>query len=236
VIELAHASRHLVVAIKPSGLLTTGEGDSLTRRLQEQLGVKLHASSRLDAEVSGLVTYARSKRGNAALGEARQRGEYQREYLGLCAAEPDPAAGIWDAPIAIDPRDRRLRLALGEGERGEGERAAQTRFSVRASCADGAALRLEPLTGRTHQLRVHAARAGVPLLGDHRYGGPKRVVLGNGRVVRAARVMLHCLRVRVPDAEGGWLSLVSEPPADLSRLWVSLGGVAAELTARRETR
>ena len=233
-ITLIHESRHLVVADKPSGLTTTAPsgGDSLTRRLQSQLGAKLHPTSRLDAEVTGLVTFARTKAAIAALQQARSDGRYHRRYLGLTAHAPTPASGEWRDSIAIDPRNRKLRIALTPGKPGQRVQTACTHYAVQVPLLGVVALRLEPQTGRTHQLRVHAARAGVPLLGDHRYGGVRRVVLEDGRVVRAKRVMLHCLRLRLPDVEGGTLQLVSPPHDDMTELWRALGGDVGGLRAR----
>lgn len=224
-IPVLHESQHLLVVRKPSGLSTTAPrgADSLTERLERQQRQRLHPTSRLDAEVTGLVTYARTKLGIAALKDARERGAYHREYVALASARPDADEGAWDASIAMHPRDRRLRVAVPEGGRGERLQTARTRWRVTETRAHATWLTLFPETGRTHQLRVHAAHAGLPLLGDHRYGGPKRVTLDDGRVVRAARVMLHCHRVRVPNAEGGEVDLVDPPPADFVALWEALG-------------
>ncbi len=234
VIELAHDSRHLVVAIKPSGLTTTSTArgaDSLTARLEAQLGARLHATSRLDRDVTGLVTFARTKRAIAALLDARERGVYRREYLGLASTAPDALEGSWDTAIGVDPRDRRQRVALEASQRGEGVRAASTRFVVCASAMGCVGLRLEPRTGRTHQLRVHAAHAGCPLLGDRRYGGAQRLILDDGRAVRVGRVMLHCLRLKLPDPDGGVVELQAGLPADLRRVWASAGGDVEALVA-----
>ncbi len=87
-------------------------------------------------------------------------------------------------------------------------------------------LALEPQTGRTHQLRVHAAAAGAALLGDVRYGGEKRVTLADGRVVTGRRVMLHCERLVLPDVVRGegTLTLTSPVPADFRQVFLALGG------------
>src|SRR5262249_7674470 len=92
-----------------------------------------------------------------------------------------------------------------------------------------AALLLRPETGRTHQLRVHAARAGSPLLGDKHYGGEQRRVLPDGRVLRAARVMLHSSRVRLSLAGAEPLTIDAPLPDDLGELWGKLGGEPAAL-------
>jgi len=234
VIELAHRDAHLVVALKPSGIATTapGRGDSLTRRLEAQVGHKLHPTSRLDAEVTGLVTFALTKVAIERLRRARAEGPYGRRYLALCRGAPAAPRGRWEASIAIDPRDRRLRVAVPAGGRGARLRHARSDYVLGARAgARAAALWLTPHTGRTHQLRVHAAHAGLPLLGDVRYGGPRRVALDDGRVVRAPRVMLHCARLRLPRVGGGELELWAEAPDDLRELWIALGGDAAALAS-----
>jgi hypothetical protein len=95
------------------------------------------------------------------------------------------------------------------------------------AAVDGAALLLLfPQTGRTHQLRVHAAHAGVPLLGDTLYGGPKRIVRPDGRVLTSRRVMLHCAEVTIPDPSRSepTLTFHSPLPHDMRQIWRALGG------------
>jgi 23S rRNA pseudouridine955/2504/2580 synthase/23S rRNA pseudouridine1911/1915/1917 synthase len=89
-----------------------------------------------------------------------------------------------------------------------------------------ALLAVSPATGRTHQIRVHASHAGAPLLGDTVYGGPARVTLPNGAVVALARVFLHAARVVVPSRSGAPLVVDAPLPAELERVWASLGGAA----------
>ena len=81
---------------------------------------------------------------------------------------------------------------------GRGERDAHTDYRVVEQTPVGSVFHLRPRTGRTHQLRVHAAKAGAPLFGDHAYGGERRLTLPDGRVLTARRVMLHCHRVSFP--------------------------------------
>ena len=227
---IAHEDRHLLVVVKPTGLATTAPrgGDSLTRRLEEARGVLLHPSSRLDAEVTGLVTYAKSKRAIAALKKVRAEGRYHRGYLAIAARAPHEREGVWEASIAIDPRDPKLRVVSETGERVQW---AKTSYRVREVLEHVSVLWLTPHTGRTHQLRVHAAHAGSPLLGDVRYGGQRRVVLPDGRVIAARRTMLHCTWLKLPAVEGrGALEIRAEVPRDMRALWTSLGGSEEALT------
>lgn len=224
-----HEDEDLLVMAKPSGVATTApsRSESFTERLESLRSERLHASSRLDREVSGIVTFARTKRGIAALDALRERGAYHRLYLALVGADL-PAEGVWDGPIEVDPKDRRLRrVALGNHGR-----AARTRFARHARAGGHTLLRLTPETGRTHQLRVHAAHAGAPILGDARYGGLKRVSDADGRVVRATRVMLHCATVTLEGmgAAGAALVLRAPIPDDLRAVHLALGGDGADLT------
>ncbi len=231
-IAIAHEDSDLLVAIKPTGLPTTAPegGDCLTRRLERSRGGPLHPSSRLDAEVTGLVTFAKTKRAIEALTRARREGRYGRGYLAITTRSITPETGVWDASIAIDPRDPRLRVALEPGRKGARVQRARSSYRVRASTPHGAVLWLTPHTGRTHQLRVHAAHAGAALFGDVRYGGDKRVTLEDGRVVSARRVMLHCAWLSLP----GELVLSAEVPEDMRRCWLGLGGSEAALAPRPE--
>ena len=226
-VRVAHRDEQLLVLVKPPGLPTTSPDarDCLVERARaiDPRAPRLHPSSRLDAEVSGLVTFARTRRATHALLAARRKGTYGRVYLGIASAAPEPESGTWDAAIGIDPDDKRLRKAGGRSARD-----ARTIYAVRELAPEGAALlELRPHTGRTHQLRVHAAHAGAPLLGDVLYGGPRRVVRPDGRVVTARRVMLHCHALSLPDVASGagTLELVEPLPDDMERVWESLRAV-----------
>lgn len=232
-IRIAHRDAHLLVVEKPSGLATTTPGDELAlTQLVATLdpeAPRLHATSRLDAEVTGLVTFARTREANDALLAARRDGTYRRLYLALVAQAPAPAEGRWEAALAIDPQDKRRRVVVTDPAALPPERRARsaaTRYALRASAPAGALLALHPETGRTHQLRVHAAHAGAPLFGDVIYGGPRRLVRDDGRVVTARRVMLHCATLVLPDVArpGATLEVTSAVPEDFASAWWGLGG------------
>jgi 23S rRNA-/tRNA-specific pseudouridylate synthase len=153
----------------------------------------------------------------------------------LAHEAPEPPAGEWHWAIDRDPRDARRRVALPP-QAGRGD-AATSLYQLLASPPSAALLLLRPQTGRTHQLRVHASAAGVPLLGDRHYGGQTQRVLPDGRVLRAGRVMLHCARVRLPNfaARSGaeLLTIDATVPDDFMELWQKLGGDPAALEPAR---
>lgn len=257
-VRVVHRCAHLLVLDKPSGLPTTAPkpkpgrraADCLTDRAQalDPDAPRLHVTSRLDVDVSGLVTFARTRAANDALLAARREGTYSRLYLALTLTPPpsrvpsslasrahaQPACAdtgsapstslLWDWPIGIHPRDKRMRIARRDGP--ATDKASRTRCEVAARTHLGALLHLRPDTGRTHQLRVHALAAGCPLFGDRVYGAPTRAVAASGAVVTARRVMLHCAALQLPsvDGRGGTLTLRAAPPRDFERAFVGLGG------------
>jgi 23S rRNA pseudouridine1911/1915/1917 synthase len=186
------------------------------------LGIResgLHPTSRLDRDVSGVVVFACTQDAARRLVRARAEGVYARHYVALVANAPSAEGGTWDAPIGR-ARDPRLR-AVG----GRDAIEATTRYLVCARASSGAALlAVSPVTGRTHQIRVHAAHAGAPVIGDRAYGGPSRFTLASGRVVEPRRIALHAARVVVPDEHGAPLAVLAPIPTDVTDLWSLLGG------------
>jgi 23S rRNA-/tRNA-specific pseudouridylate synthase len=234
-LQVLHQDAHFLAIAKPSGIATTAAAGgyslfALALTLDPR-APQLHPLSRLDTQVSGLVVFARTAQANDAVLAARREGRLFRRYLGLVAEGPAASQGDWYWSIAIDRRDPRQRCALAQNAEGSGVKTAHTKYTVRAVSPSVAALDLLPQTGRTHQLRVHASAAGLPLLGDVAYGGTRRLTLSNGRILSAGRVMLHCAAVRLPhpDAAISELSLSLAPPTDMQQLWSAAGGVTGVL-------
>lgn len=214
-------ARGVVAAVKPAGVPTIPDaqrGESFVADVARALGRPpsgLHPTSRLDRAVSGVVLFALDDAARAALSAARDEGRYHRRYVALARGELASPRGTWDAPIgrARDPRHRAAR--------GADAAPAKTHYVQIASMHDALMLAVAPVTGRTHQIRVHASDAGAPLLGDATYGGPSRVVSPRGASLALARIALHCAWVRV---EGTPFAAEAEIPGDLDELWASLGG------------
>jgi 23S rRNA-/tRNA-specific pseudouridylate synthase len=238
VVVLWERDGHLACS-KPAGLPTVpdhhGASHSLVALAAQSIGRKtaeLFVTSRLDREVSGVVVFATTPEAEVRLRRARAEGRYSRRYVAIAASgdtlinvdqvdqvdQHCPPAGAWDAPIGAG-KDPLHRAASGPDAK-----AARTRWTVAARAGAFAMLALEPETGRTHQIRVHASHAGAPLLGDRDYGGPSRVTLPNGSIVALARIALHAARVTVPSSAGEPLVAVAPIPPELSRIWSELGG------------
>ncbi len=221
------ARTHDLVAVdKPAGTPTIADHGGAAHALVPLVAAILsldvscvHATSRLDRDVSGVVILALSRAAAGRLLRARELGDYERRYVAIAARAPDPPRGLWNAPIgrAVDPR---LRMAGGRDPA-----AAQTRYATCARTPRGEAmLALAPVTGRTHQIRVHTARADAPLLGDQAYGGPIRMTVVGGRVIEPRRIALHAARVVVRQAHRAPFVAEAPVPASLLDLWSALGG------------
>ncbi|MDB4943667.1 MAG: Ribosomal large subunit pseudouridine synthase [Labilithrix sp.] len=216
----------LLACDKPAGLPTVpdhaGASHSLLHVVAAQTGRapdQLRVTSRLDREVSGVVVFATSPASEARLLGARERGLYTRRYVAIATAAP-ALPSPWTSPIGLG-NDPRHRAAFGPDGK-----ASATRYAVVARAGDLALLAVEPQTGRTHQIRVHASHAGAPLLGDRDYGGASRLTLASGAVVALARIALHAARVVVPGADDAPLVATAPVPAELTRAWRELGGAA----------
>ena len=210
-LQVLHVDDSLLVLHKPPGLLCVpGRGadkqDCLSRRAQAVYPNALIVH-RLDMATSGLVLMARGPAMQRALGQCFERREVGKRYIAIVDGRPGPEqeAEGWhliDLPIAADWPRRPLRII----DAGSGK-PSQTRWRCLAwDQADGSTrVELEPLTGRTHQLRVHLQALGHPILGDALYAPP-------AVQARATRLMLHAVALRLVHPVTGALVSFDCPP------------------------
>ncbi|MBR4039320.1 MAG: RluA family pseudouridine synthase [Clostridia bacterium] len=142
--------------------------DTLENRVHAYLGQPAHPVHRLDSETTGIVLFAKLPYAQAHLQQQMQSGLFAKEYEAWVWGCPEPCEGEIDAPIAREHPDSFTRIVSPDGQH------AVSRYKVleRRALPDGemvSHIRLSPVTGRTHQLRVHMAHIGCPLLGDARY-------------------------------------------------------------------
>ncbi|MEB3299747.1 MAG: RluA family pseudouridine synthase [Candidatus Sericytochromatia bacterium] len=141
---------------------------------------------RLDKDTTGLLVVAKSDEAHLALGKAMQAREIKRTYLALVHGRPALSPGTIDRPLGRHPRDRLKYAVVAEGK------PARTHYATLESWRDVSLLELQLETGRTHQIRVHLASIGHPVVGDRLYGpgGPSPTQL-KGQLLHAARLSLQ---------------------------------------------
>lgn len=195
--RVAYEDAHIVVIDKPFGLPSqstrTGE-PGLYESLQEHYDyVGLH--HRLDQTASGLILFSRRRETNRPVSQLFQSHQIERSYA--CVLVGRAQAEVWSAPVQGKAARSEVR-PLGTGQ---GLTAATVTLQ----------------TGRKHQIRVHAALAGTPIAGDHRYGGEA--------ARRSPRLALHAHLLKLPHPDTGeTLTVVSPIPEDLTPLWSAAGG------------
>lgn len=169
-VSFIYADDHLIVIDKPSGLLSVpGRGsekqDCGITRVQAAYPDALTVH-RLDMGTSGLLLMARGKDMQRALSGLFERGKVEKTYLADVWGAPSPASGEIDLPLITDwPQRPRQKVDHEIGK------PSQTHYETISSAGGVSRLRLTPLTGRSHQLRVHLASIGHPILGDDLYAG-----------------------------------------------------------------
>lgn len=208
----------LLVADKPAGVLSQpaenrGPGDLaldeillLGLALREGRRPFLRLVHRLDRQTSGAVLFARVRQALPPLSEAWRSGAVDRRYLAVVGGHPSFEATEVDRPIGRDPEHRwRFRV---DG----GGRAARTEVAVVERLAgDTALVECRLTTGRTHQVRVHLAALGHPVVGDTLYGGSSRPTV--------SRPLLHASRLDLPHPRtGDRLTIECPLPSDFSTL------------------
>jgi 23S rRNA-/tRNA-specific pseudouridylate synthase len=158
------------VAVKPAGLPTTPTRDqsrfNFQGYLSKHLGEAVHTPSRLDTGVSGLLLFSRSARMNRALQNAYEQKRVHKVYLALLSGSCNWRN--YDVTHRIDRDDKHPVLQRVVEQGGE---LAHTRFTTLYTGENQALVVAQPLTGRTHQIRVHCAAEGKPIRGDPYYGG-----------------------------------------------------------------
>jgi 23S rRNA pseudouridine955/2504/2580 synthase len=218
-----HQDQAAFVLNKPPGLATQGGTktkdhlDRLLDGLADESAARPKLVHRLDKDTSGALLVARTPRAAAAFSKSFSGRTARKVYWALIAGVPSIEDGMIDLPLAKQPGTGGEKMHVDEGENGQ---PARTRYRVIERAGNRAAwVELQPLTGRTHQLRVHMLAIGHPIVGDGKYGGQDAFLTGT----ISRKLHLHARRLRIDHPDGGQIDVTAELPEHFIASMATLG-------------
>ena len=217
-----HRDAQAIVINKPPGLATQG-GTKTDRHVDGLLDALMFDGEsrpklvhRLDKDTSGALLLARTSRAAGHFAKAFSSRTARKVYWALIVGVPSIEDGMVELPIAKQPGTGGEKMHVDEKEGSP----ARTRYRVIERAGNTAAwVELQPFTGRTHQLRVHMAAIGHPIVGDGKYGGPEAFLTGG----ISRKMHLHARRIKVDHPDGGTIDVTAEPPGHFTESVRHLG-------------
>ena len=207
---------------KPPGLATQGGTktvqhlDRLLDGLADENGQRPKLVHRLDKDTSGVLLVARSARAAAHFTKAFAGRTARKVYWAIITGVPSAEEGLIDAPLAKQPGTGGEKMHVDE----ENGLPARTRYRLIDRAGNRAAwVELQPLTGRTHQLRAHMAAIGHPIVGDAKYGGADAFLTGG----ISRKLHLHARRLKIEGLDGKAIDYTAELPAHFAETLATLG-------------
>ncbi len=173
---------------------------------------------RLDRDTSGVILIARTVRAASDLAAAFKAKTARKVYWALVAGSPRPRDGVIDLALEKQAGPRGERVVADEDE---GQTAITIYRTVDYAGGKVTWLVMEPLTGRTHQLRVHAAALGTPIVGDTKYGSRDALSVGGDGLAKG--LQLHARAIRLPRPGGGVLEVTAPLPPHMAMAWRFFG-------------
>ena len=211
-----------IVVNKPPGLATQGGTktanhlDRLLDGLVAEGAPRPKLVHRLDKDTSGALLLARTPRAAAFFSKAFSGRTARKVYWAVVIGVPSVEDGLIELPVAKQPGTGGEKMHIDE----ENGLPAKTRYRVIERAGNRAAwVELQPHTGRTHQLRVHMAAIGHPVLGDGKYGGQEAFLTG----AISRKLHLHARRLRIDHPDGGRIDVMAELPDHFAQTMASLG-------------
>ncbi len=208
--------KRLLVINKPSGLAVHG-GSGVSHGVIELLRAArpelrdLSLVHRLDRETSGCLVLAKRRSALRELHQKFRDGTVAKNYLALVIGDWQQGDQLVDAPLLVEHRKHGERHVVVSGA----GKPAQTKMRLSRTFGKYSLLQCQPLTGRTHQIRVHALHLGHPVAGDERYGDPE--VNATARKLGLKRLFLHAQSIAFPDDSGNELHFTAPLADDLER-------------------
>jgi 23S rRNA pseudouridine955/2504/2580 synthase len=206
---------------KPPGLATQGgtkTRDHLDRLLDglAEDGARPKLVHRLDKDTSGAILVARSARAAGFFSKAFSGRTARKVYWALVVGVPSADEGLIEAPLAKQPGTGGEKMHIDE----ENGLPAKTRWRVIDRAGNRAAwVELQPLTGRTHQLRAHMTAIGHPIVGDGKYGGQDAFLTGG----LSRKLHLHARRLKIDSPAGGAIDVTADLPEHFRQSLKTLG-------------
>jgi 23S rRNA pseudouridine955/2504/2580 synthase len=214
-----------VIAInKPPGLAVQGGSrtekhlDAMLDALRFDAAERPRLVHRLDRDTSGVLLLGRSARAAAALAKAFRERSARKLYWAITVGVPDPLQGRIDLPLVKRAGRGGERVVAAEPGHAQAQRAVTLYKVIERVGASAAWVAMMPLTGRTHQLRVHAAALGWPILGDGKYGGASAFIAGRPRSLH-----LHARRLVMPLPGGRTLDVTAPLPRHMAETFAFFG-------------
>ena len=217
-IAIRYSDERVLAVSKPAGLVTHPAAGhpsgtlvnallALGEPLADRNSIRPGIVHRLDRDTSGLLLIAKDDAARDYLVEAIRSHRVQRIYLALVLGRPPSETGTIEAPVGRHPANRRLMAVVDSG------RPAVTHYRTAGVSSSATLLEVSLETGRTHQIRVHLAHLGHPVVGDRVYGGGG----GTAATLGLTRPFLHARRLAFPHPDDDRMVTVDDPlPADLS--------------------
>ncbi len=223
---LLHEDKKVLVFNKPAGLAVQGGSgimrsvDSMLESWRSPKGEKPRLVHRLDRDTSGVLVVARTRGAAQKLTEAFRHRTTEKTYWALVKGLPKPLAGrisTWMIKVETPDGDRMRNVRQSK----EADHAISTYKVVEHAGQELAWLKMEPETGRTHQLRVHALHIGHPIIGDPKYFEADQNWDFPGGMQK--KLHLHARRIRVPHPDGGVVDVTAPLPPHMVQSWNLLG-------------
>jgi len=221
---ILYMDKHLFVLNKPPGLATQGGSglkehvDGMLDQLAYEKTVRPKLVHRLDRDTSGVLLVARTSQAAAGLSRELSRRDAQKIYWALVKGVPKEKRGLIKGALAkegIRGKDERMEISDGEDAK-----FALTEYAVMATAGQEFAwVAAKPVTGRTHQIRVHLASLGTPIVGDFKYGG----VAARGKGAIADKLHLHARALDIARPDGGRVQVSAPLPPHMLKSWELLG-------------